>query len=118
MTDIAFETSRALSIATFFFYGWACLRSAAMALEFERYGLARLRKLTGCLEILGALGLLVGYANPLALVLASGGLSLLMLMGVATRLRIRDSIMATLPALVLLVMNAFIFSVSIQAATA
>ena len=104
-------------MAAFFFYGWACIRNDAMVAEFERYGLARLRKLTGSLELLGALGLLIGYAFPLALVLASGGLSLLMLMGVLTRLRIRDSFFATLPALVLLLMNAYIFTVSIQAET-
>jgi len=115
---MAFEVSRALSMAAFFFYGWVCLSNAAMVAEFERYGLARLRKLTGSLELLGALGLLIGYASPLALVLASGGLALLMLIGVATRLRIRDPLLATLPALVLLLMNAFIFSVSIQAETA
>lgn len=104
-------------MAAFFFYGWACIRDAAMVAEFERYGLARLRKLTGSLEMLGALGLAVGYFIPLSLTLASAGLSLLMLMGVATRLRIRDSFLATLPALVLLLMNAFIFTVSIQAET-
>lgn len=118
MTDLAFEFARALSMAAFFFYGWACIRNDTMAAEFERYGLARLRKLTGSLELLGALGLLIGYASPLSLVLASGGLCLLMLMGVVTRLRIRDSFLATLPALVLLLMNAFIFTISIQAETA
>ncbi len=101
-------------MAAFFFYGWACIHDGAMVAEFERYGLARLRKLTGSLEILGAIGLGLGYLYPLSLTLASAGLSLLMLMGVATRLRIRDSFLATLPALLLLLINTFILVVSIQ----
>ncbi len=108
MSDLAFELCRALSMAAFFAFGWACLSTRAMVLEFERYGLARLRKLTGVLELAGALGLLVGYFNMPILILASGGLSLLMLMGVLTRLRIRDSLVQMLPALALLVMNAYV----------
>ena len=45
---------------------------------------------------------------PLVLV-ASAGLALLMLLGVATRIRVRDSFMETLPAVVLLLVNAYIF---------
>lgn len=114
MTDIAFEVSRALSMAAFFFFGWACLATSAMKAEFQRYGLARMRKLTGSLEILGALGILVGYFMPLALILGSGGLSLLMFLGVLTRVRIRDSLVMILPALTLMILNGFVFSVAIR----
>ncbi len=114
MIDIAFELSRALSMAAFFFFGWACLGTAAMKAEFERYGLDRMRTLTGGLEILGALGILVGYFMPLALILGSGGLSLLMFLGVLTRVRIRDSFVLILPALTLMVINGFVFSVAIR----
>ncbi|MFT7671291.1 MAG: hypothetical protein ACI8X5_004008 [Planctomycetota bacterium] len=101
-------------MVAFFFYGWHCIRSAIMVAEFERYGLKRLRKLTGSLELLGPTGLLIAYAFPPVLLVASGGLILLMLMGVMTRLRFRNSFVATLPALVLFLMNAFIFSVSFR----
>jgi hypothetical protein len=113
LTDLAFETSRAISMVTFFFYGWACLASNYMVAEFERYRLPQLRKLTGTLEIAGALGLLLGYMYPVLVVLASGGLSLLMLLGIATRLRIRDPIVASLPALVLFIMNAYVLAFSL-----
>jgi hypothetical protein len=70
-----------------------------MKAEFERYGLARFRILVGVLECLGALGLLVGYFNRPVLVLAAAGLMLTMLLGIATRIRIGDSLVRTLPAI-------------------
>jgi uncharacterized membrane protein YphA (DoxX/SURF4 family) len=103
----AFEIARALSAVAFLFYGIACLASPRMDAEFERYGLARFRRLVGALECLGALGLLVGQFSRPVLVLAAAGLVLTMLMGIATRIRIGDSLVQTLPAIVLLVLNAF-----------
>ena len=109
----AFEIARALSAVAFLFYGIACLVSPRMEVEFERYGLARFRRLVGALECLGALGLLVGHFNRPVLVLAAAGLVLTMLMGIATRIRIGDSLAKTLPAIVLLVLNAFVLGVAI-----
>jgi hypothetical protein len=84
-----------------------------MKVEFERYGLARFRKLVGALEFLGALGLLVGYFSHPVLVLAAAGLALTMLMGILTRIRIGDSLVQTLPAIVLLILNAFVLGVAV-----
>ena len=103
-----FETVRALSIASFLIFGIACLVSKHMVLEFERYGLSRFRRLTGSLEVLGALGLLGSYLYPPVAALAAGGLAVMMLLGVLTRIRIRDSLLATLPAVVLLASNLFL----------
>ena len=100
----AFEIARALSAIAFLAYGIACLVTPRMDAEFERYGLARFRRLIGALECLGALGLIV---------LAAAGLTLTMLMAIATRIRIRDSLARTLPAIVLLVMNAFVLGVAV-----
>lgn len=83
---------------SFFIFGATCLFSARMRVEFDRYGLSRFRALTGVLEIAGALGLLVGMAYPAVGVLAACGLALLMSMGVAARVRIRDTIPQLLPA--------------------
>lgn len=118
MTDIAFEVARAVSMTAFLFYGLSCLTTAHMAAEFERYGLARLRTLTGGLEVAGALGLLLGYFYPVMVTIASGGLSLLMLLGIATRIRIRDPFLATLPALVLFLINGFVLLFSLYGGTA
>ncbi len=110
---LAFDLARALSIGAFLFYGAACLVTPRMILEFERYGLARFRRLVGALQLLGAFGLLAGFAFRPLLIAAAGGLSLLMLLGVATRIRIRDSLLQTLPALVFFALNGFVLVVAL-----
>jgi len=103
--EIPIEGARVVSILAFFGYGMACLVSDHMADEFERFGLARMRRLTGALEVLGALGLAAGYVLAPVGVAAAAGLALLMLLGVATRVRVGDSMAETLPALLLFLLN-------------
>lgn len=93
---------------SFLAYGASCLLAQRMQAEFARYGLARFRTLTGVLEILGAIGLLVGLAVPLPGFMAASGLTLLMLGGVAVRVRIRDSFLQMLPAVFYLLLNGYI----------
>ena len=62
----------------------------------------------GTLEVLGALGLIVGQLWPPLVPLSAGGLALMMFLGVATRVRVLDSLAQTLPALVLMCVNLFI----------
>lgn len=112
---IVFEILRALSMVTFLYYGWACVFADSMAAEFERFGLARIRTLVGSLELLGALGLLVGYVFPPVVVVSSGGLCLLMLLGVGTRIYVGDPFVESLPALALCLINAFVFAVAVGA---
>ncbi len=109
----AFEIARALSAIGFLFYGIVCLFAPSMKAEFKRYGLARFRSLIGALECLGALGLIVGYFNHPVLVLAAAGLTLSMVVAIFTRIRVGDSLIQTLPAILLLVLNAFVFGVAI-----
>ena len=109
----AFEIARARSAIAVLFYGIVCLSTSHMKAEFERYGLARFRILVGVLECLGGLGLIVGYFNRPVLVVAAAGLALTMLLGIATRMRIGDSLARTLPAIVLLILNAFVLGVAI-----
>ena len=76
-----------------------------MLTEFKRYGLDKYRRLTGSLQILGALSLLAGlFYFPLA-VIGSAGLSLLMFMGLAVRIRLRDSFIKSTPAFFYAVLN-------------
>jgi len=110
---MAFEIARAASAAAFLGYGVACLASQRMDAEFKRYGLARFRRLVGALECMGALGLLAGHFSPPILVLAAAGLTLLMVLAVVTRVRIGDSLVQALPAIVLLVLNAFVLGVAV-----
>ncbi|OGX87066.1 DoxX family protein [Hymenobacter glacialis] len=96
------------SSLSFLGYGIAYFKSPNMKSEFKRFGLEKQGLLVVVLEILGALGLLVGLAlNPI-LLLAAGGLALLMLLGVAVRLKIGDSVLVTLPAFAFMVLNAYI----------
>ena len=106
--DIVFEAARALSIVAFLFYGIHCLASETMRAEFERYGLANLRTVTGWLELAGAGGLLASYWIPPLAVAAAGGLALLMALGVWARVRVRDPLIAMVPALLFLLINVWV----------
>lgn len=105
---LAYHVSTVLSIGLFLYYGFSCLFANGMVAEFARFGLSRFRRLTGSLELLGAIGLIVGYLLPVLQLLSAMGLALLMLLGVATRLRARDSLHETAPAVALLMVNTFI----------
>lgn len=103
-----YQVLKAASIVAFLFYGLSVLFANAMEKEFERYGMAGFRKLTGVLEVAGALGLLAGYFVPGLTIAAAAGLSLLMALGVGIRLRSGDSVVEALQALGMLVVNVFI----------
>jgi hypothetical protein len=60
--------------------------------EFRRFGLEKFGVLTALLEILGALGLLVGFFSTPILLLSSGGLALLMFFGMIARVLVKDSL--------------------------
>jgi len=97
-----------LSVLVFLFYGMSVLFANGMAAEFERFGIRRLRVLTGTLELLGALGLVAGQFIDGLVIVSAGGLALLMALGMLTRIRVRDSMWQTAPAGALMVANAFI----------
>lgn len=96
----------------FLYYGAVCLFSFKMQAEFERYGLSKFRKLTGLLEMAGALGQLIGFGFKPLQSFSSLGLALLMGMGVFTRMRIKDPFLSWIPALVLGGINIYLFMVS------
>ena len=104
----AIDILAALSAAAFLFYGLACLFSAKLVAEFERYRLARFRALVGSLEVAGALGLIAGWWFPPLQTAAAAGLFALMICGLWARWRIRDPWFAMLPAFLLAVVNAAI----------
>ena len=79
-----------------------------MRQEYERYGLPKLKNLMGCLQILGALGLVIGIQIPWLGQLASSCLALLMLCGVGVRIKIKDKALQTLPAFAYMVLNAYL----------
>ena len=94
---------------SFLIYGIAYFVSPNMQNEFRRFGVEKYGLLVIVLELLGAVGLLVGLAVRPVLLLAAGGLSLLMALGVAFRLHAGDSLWVSLPALFFALLNAYIF---------
>lgn len=87
------------SALSFLFFGLGCLTSSRLKNEFIRYGYPHRRVLTGYLQLLGAIGLLLGYWLTAYIALsAATGLCLLMILGFGVRLKIKDSFWVSLPA--------------------
>ena len=98
-----------ISSISYFLYGASCLLSKKMILEFERYGMPQYRVMTGVLQILASIGLVVGFFNVWLVLISSLGLALQMVVGLAVRIRIKDSIIQAMPALFFCALNIFIF---------
>ncbi|MFT5238618.1 MAG: hypothetical protein ACI840_000602 [Ulvibacter sp.] len=101
-----------ISAISFLFYGLNCLFSKKMFQEFKRFGLSNFQKTTGILQLLGVIGLLMGYFYPILTLIASAGLALLMLLGFLVRLKIKDGLLASLPAFTFMLLNLYIFLAS------
>ena len=98
-----------ISSVSFIFYGISYFTTTNMKIEFKRFGLEKFGALTAILEILGALGLLLGISlNPILLI-SSGGLTILMLLGVMVRIKMKDSLLISTPATIYMLLNAWIF---------
>ncbi|MFV8336293.1 DoxX family protein [Flavobacterium sp. RSP29] len=96
------------SASSFLIYGIAYFVSTNMKNEFKRFGLEKFGILTAVLELTGALGLFIGFQNHTILVFASGGLALLMLLGVGVRIKMKDSLLVSLPAFFYFLLNVYI----------
>ncbi|WP_334113109.1 DoxX family protein [Paucihalobacter sp.] len=104
-----------LSSVSFLGYGVSYFTGPHMKSEFKRFQLEKLGLLTVVLELLGAFGLMVGFFfyKPL-LIISAGGLALLMLLGLIVRLRLKDSLWISLPALFFMVLNGYILWGALQ----
>ena len=96
------------SAVSFLIYGIAYFVSTNMKNEFKRFGLEKYGILTAVLELTGAFGLFIGIQNYTILVFASGGLALLMLLGLGVRIKMKDSLLISLPAFFYFLLNAYI----------
>lgn len=102
-----------ISSVSFIFYGISYFTSTNMKNEFKRFGLKKFGASTAILEILGALGLLFGLNFHRLLLVSSGGLTVLMLLGVIVRIKMKDGFLISTPAVIYMLLNAFIFYLSI-----
>jgi hypothetical protein len=99
-------TLAAVSALAFFYYGGETLFANQPRGEFERYGMPNVRVLVGSLQLLGAAGVAIGiFIAPLGAT-AAAGLTLMMLLGLAARYRIHDSLRLMVPAGSLAMLNA------------
>ena len=99
---------------SFLAYTVAYFVAPKLRTEFEELKISKLSKLVVGLELLGALGLLVGILfNPI-LIISSLGLSVLMLLGVSIRLKQKQHFKLTLQAGFFMLLNGFIFWESIN----
>lgn len=85
-----------------------------MKSEFERFDLKKLGILVISFQILGALGLLIGLFFKPILHISSGGLAVLMLLGLVTRIKSKDSLLVSLPAIFYMILNTYIYYSSIN----
>jgi len=112
MTLLTFSV--VLSSLAFYAYVISYFISPHMKNEFKRFNLEKLGLLTIILELIGATGLLIGLQYNLILQVSSLGISLLMLCGLIVRLKLKDSIWVSLPALFFMLLNLYIFLASIK----
>ncbi len=98
-----------ISSLSFLAYGITYFTSTRMKSEFKRFGLEKIGTLTAVLELLGAVGLLVGLKYHPILLLSAGGLAALMFVGIVVRITVKDVLWVFIPAFFYLVINAYIF---------
>jgi uncharacterized membrane protein YphA (DoxX/SURF4 family) len=114
-TNPFFLSGVLFSAMSFLFYGWGCIFSARIGLEFVRYQLDGFRRLVGGLQLAGSAGLIGGlWVAPLGAA-AAIGLAILMAMGLAVRLRLKDTPLQMSPALMYLLLNGCLAVAYVQA---
>lgn len=98
-----------LTAFAFLYYGLGCFFSNHIVDEFERYGLSKFqRRLTGSLQLLGSLGIMIGLYIPVIGFISAFGLSVLMILGFSVRIKIRDTLKQSLPSFIFIWVNAYI----------
>ena len=97
------------SAISFIIYSLNSVFSRRMILEFSRWGLGNLRILVASFQMLGGIGLLLGMYNIWLLCLVSFCLMLMMITAIIIRVRVEDSLLLTVPALIYALLSFIIF---------
>jgi uncharacterized membrane protein len=94
-------------IVSFLYFGIACIFTPRMRLEFTRFGLNTIQRLiAGFFQLLGATGLIAGALGYDTIgMAASAGLAILMLAGFYVRIKIKDDIYKSSPALIFMCLS-------------
>ena len=80
-----------------------------MILEFNRWGYKKFRKIIALLQFLGGFGLLIGLHFTLVLTIVSALLTLMMVIAIYVRIRIKDNLINAFPAILYAILNFIIF---------
>jgi hypothetical protein len=103
-----------ISSVSFIAFAVSYFTSPHMKKEFKRFGLEKIGLLTIIFQLIGATGLIIGLKfNPI-LTISSFGLALIMLSGLIVRIKVKDSVWISLPALFYMGLNTYIFFASIN----
>ena len=97
------------SAISFIIYGISSFYSKRMISEYERWGYQKHRIQIAILQLLAGLGLLIVSSFPLLLALISSSLFIMMMVAVFVRIKIKDTIINTLPAVFYATLNFIIF---------
>ena len=97
------------SAISFIIYGISSFYSNRMISEYERWGYKKYRIQIASLQLLAGIGLFIGTSFPILLNLISFLLLIMMIVAVFVRIRIKDTIINTLPAVFYAILNFIIF---------
>ena len=100
------------SAASFLIYALGSFFSKRMLIEYKRWGYEKSRVLVGYFQLFGAAGLIIGCYSPKFLLFSSLLLSLMMIKAISIRIKIKDSIKNTIPAILYFIINLIIFFIS------
>lgn len=103
-----------ISSLSFYAYVASYFMSSHMKNEFKRFNLEKIGLLTIILEFVGATGLIVGLKYNPILMISSLGLGIMMLCGLIVRLKLKDNVWISSPAIFYMCLNIYIFSASIR----
>ena len=98
-----------ISALSFFYFGLNSLFSKKMLVEYNRWGFAKYRQIIGSLQFLASFGLVAGLYFKYLVSIVSFLLFVMMVFAVFTRIKVNDSFIETLPAIMYAILNLFIF---------
>ena len=99
---------------SFIFYALHALFSKKMKDEFSRWELQKYRILISCVQLLSGFSLLLSFFYPFLVIYCSSIFFIMMLGAIFVRIRIKDSFLDTLPALLYFFLNTIIIYIELQ----
>lgn len=100
-----YKTLILISSFSFLFYSARSIFSKNMITEYSRWGLAKSRILISLLQFFAGLSLIIGFYNVKLLALTSFLLTIMMICAIIVRIKIKDSFLASLPAIFYAIIN-------------